>query len=304
MSSFRVCSHEPGRAIMPVAAFCLLFLAALALAPTTARALEFEASTAPKGGVVLETHAYFFYASAYFDQNGYSRNLEETTGLLIFRVPVYVQYGVTGGFSVGGMLPIDVVYGEAYFEDEDRVLERSRFTVHEFWINLQYKFLTSPFLAAVSLRTKVPLAEKYDWYDGLRVGDGQVDLFPVVHIDYFSRTHYWFIQTAFGRKYRLKKGDIKPHDELRFCAQGGVELFPELKMRMFLLADLIKFSKGSYPYEDLEFYEKDGDLQSFGYGVSLWPRPTIRIEIATAGDLSGKNRYRAMYWTVGFTKIF
>ncbi|MGD9141653.1 MAG: hypothetical protein PVJ42_08950 [bacterium] len=304
MSSFRIRLHEPGRALMPVAACCLLALAALVLTPAGPRAMEFEASTPPKGGLVLETHASFYYASAYFDQHGYVRNLEETTGLLVFRVPVYVQYGVTSAFSVGGMVPIDLVYGEAYFEDEDRPLERSRFTVHEFWINLQYKFLTSPFLVSVSMRTKVPLAEKYDWYDGLRVGDGQVDLFPVVHLDYFSRTHYWFIQTAYGHKYRLKNGDINPHDESHFHALGGVELFPELKMRMFLLTDIIRFKKGSYPYEDLEFYEKDGNLNSFGYGVSLWPRPTIRIEIATAGDLWGENRYRGMYWTVGFTKIF
>jgi hypothetical protein len=286
------------------AACLFVLMAGLALLPAAAGALEFEASTAPDGSLLLETYACFFYTSAHFDQNGYSRNLEETTGLLIFRVPVSLQYGVTGAFSVGGILPVDVVYGEAYFEDEDRPLERSRFTVHEVWLTLQYKYITCPFLGAVSLRAKVPLAKKYDWYDGLRVGDGQVDLFPVLHLDYFSRTHYWFIKTALGYKYRFKKDDIKPHDEMRFFAQGGVELFPELKMRLFLLMDLIKFNSGSYPYEDLKFYEKNGDLHAFGYGLSMWPRPTVRIEIATAGDMSGRNRYRGMYWTVGVTKIF
>ena len=283
------------------AAVLAVLLAVVALFPASGTdAGEFEASTAPDGGYLLQVFADFYYASAYFTEQGCAHNLTDVMGLLNLRVPVWTQYGITGAFSIGAMLPFDWVYSEV----EDSPDGISRFTVHEFWATFQYRYLTCPFLGALSLRVKVPLVDKKAWYNGLRIGDGQLDLFPVGHLDYFSATHYWYVQLAAGYKYRFKKGEVKPHDEVQFYGQGGVELFPELRMRFYLFTDLIEFVNGSYPGEDLKFYEKDGDLHVFGYGVSLWPRPTVRVEMNTAGDWSGTNRYRGMRWSLAITKVF
>jgi hypothetical protein len=281
------------------AAYGVLLVCVLLLLPPVAEAMEFEASTAPDNRYVIKVYPHFFYTSAYFTGEGKASNLDETSGLLHFRVPANIQYGITGAFSIGGVVPIDWTYRE----EDDSPETVDRLTIHELWVTMQYRCLTCPFIVAASLRTKIPLAGKEPWEDGLRIGDDQIDLFPVAHFDYFSSTHYWYVQLASGYKYRFKKGEVKPHDEFRFYLRGGYELFPDLRMRFYLYADLTQFINGEYPEEDLKFYEKDGDLHTFGYGVSLWPRPTFRVDITTGGDWSGTNRYRGMHWIIGFTKI-
>jgi hypothetical protein len=74
-------------------------------------------------------------------------------------------------------------------------------------------------------------------------------------------------------------------------------------MRFYIYADLTKFWNGDFGEDDLEFFEHDGRLATFGYGVSLNPIHNMRLDIETAGDLAGSNQYRGMRWTVGFTII-
>jgi hypothetical protein len=267
---------------------------------TSVFASELEASTVPEGAWLLKIFPTFYYTSAYFSPEGRALNMDKVSGLLYFELPVHVQYGVTGAFSVGTIIPL----GWTYEEEEDRAESLDRFTVREMWFTLKYRLLTVPLIASPALRVKVPLAEKKPWEDGLRIGDGQVDLFPICHLDYFDQTRYWYVQISGGYKYRFKKGDTKPFDEVVFAGRVGYELFPDLRMRLYLCADLTRFINGDYPEENRKFFEKEGDLHRFGYGISLWPRPTFRVEVTTSGDWSGTNRYRGMWWGLGFTKIF
>ena len=206
----------------------------------------------------------------------------------------------SGSFSVGTIVPL----GWTYEEEEGRTESRDRFAVREIWFTLKYRWLTLPLIASSAVRVKVPISDKEPWEDGLRIGDGQVDLFPICHWDYFDKTRYWYVQLSAGYNYRFKNGDIKPFDELVFSGRAGYELFPDLRMRFHLCTDLTRFMNGDYPDQNRKFYEKEGDLHTFGYGISLWPRPTFRLEITTSGDWSGTNRYRGMTWGIGFTKIF
>ena len=265
----------------------------------TARAGEFEASTAPDGRFLLRVYPKFYYASAYFNEDGRAHNLPDVSGLLYFELPVQVQYGVTGSLSVGMIVPL----GWTYLEENDRPGALDRVAVREVWLTLQHKWLTFPFVSSSCLQVKLPVSDKKDWEDGLRIGDGQIDIFPAYHFDYFNRTQYWYVQLTAGYKFRLKEGDWKPNDEIRLYGQGGYELFPDIRMRFYLLADLVKFRNGEFPEGERTFFERDGDLHSFGYGVSLWPRPTFRVELTTLGDWSGVNQYRGIRWEIGFTKI-
>jgi hypothetical protein len=304
MSSCR--GHAPGRLVsggaspsrrLPVT--IAVIVALLSAAASCACAGEFEASTAPDGRYLLRIYPKFFFASAYFSDDGRAHNLPGVSGLLYFELPVQVQYGVTGSLSIGAIVP----FGWTYREQEALAGSDNRVAVRELWLSVQHKWLTFPFISSSSLRIKVPLANKKDWEDGLHIGDGQVDIYPVYHFDYFNQAHYWYVQFAAGYKYRFKKGSYKPLDETRFYGQGGYELFPDLRMRFYLLADLTRFANGAFPEGDRKVFEQDGSLHSFGYGVSLWPRPTFRVELTTAGDWSGTNQYRGVRWEIGITKI-
>lgn len=271
----------------------------LLVIPLGAYPAEFEASTAPDGQYLLKIYPRFFYTSAYFSSEGRAMNLEEVMGLLYFELPIQLQYGITKSFSVGVYLPV----GWAYQEKEKESESVDRISVRELWFTVQHRWLTLPIISSFSVRLKVPLANKRSWEDGLHIGDGQLDVYPLYYFDYFSEAMYWYVQMAVGYKYRFKASDYKPFDETTFYLEGGYELFPDLRMRFYLYADLKKFRNGDFPGEDLKFFEKEGDLHEFGYGVSLWPRPTFRLEITTGGDWSGTNQFRGMRWTLGFTKI-
>lgn len=278
----------------------MILIVALLAVPARGVSKEFEASVAPDGKYVLRIYPKFFFTSAYFSDEGRAFNLPGVTGLLYFELPVQVQYGVTGSLSIGAILPV----GWAYQEETEREDSVNRVAVRELWLTVQHRWLTFPFISSSSVRFKIPLAEKKDWEDGLRVGDGQIDIYPVYHFDYFSNELFWYLQFSVGYRYRFKKDDVKPLDELNFYAQGGYELFPDLRMRFFIYTDLTKFMNGEFPGEEHEFFEQEGSLHTFGYGVSLWPRPTFRIEVMTGGDWSGRNQYRGIRWAIGATKIF
>lgn len=279
----------------------VLFAAAVLLAaPLSVCAREFEASVAPDGRFLVKMYPKFFFTSAYFSDEGRACNLPGVTGLLYFELPLQVQYGLTGSLSIGAVLPV----GWVYQEEELREDPLMRLHVRELWLTIQHRWLTFPFVSSSSVRIKVPLADKKDWEDGLRIGDGQVDVFPIYHFDYFSESMFWYVEFSIGYKYRLKSDDYKPLDELRFHARGGYELFQDLQMRFYLFADLTKFSNGEYPRQDRKFFQHDGTLHSFGYGVSLWPRPEFRVELTTGGDWSGSNQYRGIRWTIGVSRIF
>ncbi len=269
------------------------------VAPANVRATEFEASTAPDGQYLLKIYPNFYFTSAYFSNEGKAMNLPGVTGLLYFELPIQIQYGVTGSFSVGARLPI----GWSYQEEEDREDPVSNLAIREFWLTLQHRWITMPFVSSSSIGVKIPLADKAEWEDGLRIGDGQVDILPAYHFEYLSSSHYWFIKMSIGYKYRFKTNDYKPLDELMFYSRGGYELFADLKMRFFIYADLTKFMNGEFHGDDLKFFEHEGSIHAFGYGISLWPRPTIRVEFVTGGDWSGRNQYRGIRWLIGITKV-
>jgi len=273
--------------------------AVILLTTTEASSGQFEASVAPEGRYLLKLYPRFFLTSAYFSEDGKARHLPGVTGLLHFTLPVQVQYGVTGSLSLGAILPV----GWTYREDEERSDPRSRLAVREFWITLQHRWVTFPFVSSSSVRVKIPLMDKKDWEDGLRIGDGQVDVFPAYHFEYFNDHAYWYVQAAVGYRYRFKSGDEKPFDELGMDLLGGYELFQDLRMRFFLYGELTDFRNGDFGAGDPIFFDREGSLHHFGYGVSLWPRPTFRVEFKTGGDWSGVRRFRGMRWTVGIAKI-
>jgi len=271
------------------------------LSPIATYAQEFGASVAPAGGYLLKIYPKIFYTNAYFSDEGKSLNLETVTGLLYFEVPVHVQYGLTGSFSIGAIVPLGWTYQEVH--PDIRRDPKNRLTVRELWLTVQHRWLSFPFLSSSSLRIKIPLSKKKDWEDGLRIGDGQVDVYPVYYFDYFSTTRYWYTELAIGYRYRFKTGKIKPFDELNFRSLLGYELFFSSQTRFFIYADLTRFRNGEFEEDNLEFFEQEGSLHTFGYGVSLRYRQSLQLYIATAGDWSGRNQYRGMRWMLGFTKI-
>jgi hypothetical protein len=279
--------------------FFIVSMIMFLLAPGRARSGEFEASLAPDGRYLLKIYPKFFFTSAYFSEEGKALNLPDIAGLLYFELPVQIQYGVTGSLSLGAILPV----GWTYQEEDLRPDPIHKLAVREFWLTLQHRWLTFPFISSSSIRLKVPLAKKEAWEDGLRIGDGQVDVYPVYHFDYFNDKAFWYVQATAGYKYRFKKGNYKPFDELRFYSRGGYELFQDLRMRFYLYADLTEFRNGEFSGDDPDFFEREGSLHHFGYGMSFWPRPSFRLEFTTGGDWSGSNQYRGIHWVVGITKI-
>jgi hypothetical protein len=270
--------------------------------PTSGLTQEFEASTPPAGRFLLRVFPKAFFANAYFNGDGKALNLGPVTGLLHTELPLSLQYGVTGALAVGAILPATFTYQE--LEPDTRADPIHRFWIPEGWLTLQYRFWTLPFIASAGLRAKIPLMDKREWEDGLRIGDGQVDLAPVLHLDYQSPTRYWFVNLVAGYRYRFKSGNEKPFDEWNLTAQLGFELWDRPKIDLFGFADLTAFRNGDYGTEDLEFFEREGSLHTLGYGVSMEPYPMGQIYVETAGDLSGRNRYRSMRWRVGLRHPF
>jgi hypothetical protein len=268
------------------------------LSPNPIRGQEYQASTPPEGRFLLRVFPKVFFASAYFDENGKARNLDGVTGLLHAEFPVNLQYGVTGALAVGAVLPVALTYQEV--DPDVRSDPIHRFWMPEGWLTLQYRFWTLPFIASVGLRVKIPLMDKRDWEDGLRIGDGQVDISPVLHIDYQSPTRYWFTRLTGSYKHRFKSGDEKPFDEWMLRAMLGLELWDRPKIDLFGFADLTAFRDGDFGSGELAFFEREGSLHTLGYGVSFEPYPLGQIYVETAGDYSGRYRYRAMRWRVGF----
>ena len=289
---------------MPARSFWswIFILLILILTPIATQAGEFDASVAPKGHYLLRINPKIYFTSAYFSDDGKPANLDTVTGLLYFEVPVHVQYGLSGALSIGAIVPLGWTYQE--IQSDIRPDPIHRLAVRELWLTVQHRWLTLPFVSSSSLRIKIPLSKKKDWEDGLRIGDGQVDVYPIYYIDYFSKLHYWYTELTIGYKYRFKTGKIKPLDELNFKAQLGYELIPDLQVRFFMYVDLTEFRNGEFEGGTLEFFEQEGRIRTFGYGLSLWPRPSLRMEMATGGDWFGCNQYRGMRWLVGITKIF
>ncbi|HSG29287.1 MAG TPA: hypothetical protein VLA34_12460 [Candidatus Krumholzibacterium sp.] len=275
---------------------CLLFLAALSL-PCALPAQEFGASTPPEGRFLLRAFPKALFTAAYFSDEGKALNLETVTGLLYVELPVQVQYGLTGALAVGAILPLGWTYQEVRPEIREDPIHR--FAIREVWVTVQHRWLTIPFVSSSSLQVKLPISDKEDWEDGLRIGDGQIDVYPVYFFDYRSAEHYWFARINLGYKYRFKNGDIKPFDELTFRSVLGFELWGRPKMDVFIFADLTDFRNGDYGTAGRAFYEQEGRLHTFGYGVTLEPYPLAQVYMETSGDLSGRNRYRAMRWSVG-----
>lgn len=279
----------------------IFILSIFILTPIDTQAGEFDASVAPDGRYLLRLNPKIYFTSAYFSDDGKPANLDTVTGLLYFEVPVHVQYGLSGALSVGVIVPLGWTYQE--IRSDIRPDPIHRLAIRELWLTVQHRWLTLPFISSSSLRIKIPLSKKKDWEDGLRIGDGQVDVYAIYYFDYFSKTRYWYTELMIGYKYRFKTGKIKPLDELNFKSQLGYELIPDLQVRFFIYADLTEFQNGKFEEDTLEFFEQEGRLRTFGYGLSLWPRPSLRLEMATGGDWFGRNQYRGMRWMVGITKI-
>lgn len=280
----------------------LLLASLLLLSAGSLHAQEFCASTPPKGRYLLRAFPKAFFASAYFSDKGRALNLDTVTGLLYVELPVQVQYGITGSLAVGAILPLGWTYREVLPEIREDPIHR--FAVREVWLTLQHRWWTLPFISSSSLRVKLPLSDKKDWEDGLRIGDGQVDVFPVYTFDYASADHYWFTELSLGYKYRFKNGAIKPFDELNFRSAVGFELWGRPKMDVFIFADLTRFRNGDYGETDRAFFDEEGSLHTLGYGVSMEPYPLGQLYMETSGDFSGRNRYRGMRWTVGLRRAF
>jgi hypothetical protein len=295
-------SSKGEQAMRCVALMALCCGFGVAVPTTPASAQEYQASTPPAGRFFLRVFPEVFFTNAYFNEDGKAVNLDSVTGLLHAELPLNLQYGVTGALAVGAILPVTFTYQEV--EPRIRSDAIHRFWLPEGWLTLQYRFWTLPFIASAGLKVKIPLMDKEDWEDGLRIGDGQVDLAPVLHVDYQSPTRYWFVRLTAGYKYRFKSGSEKPFDEWNLRTLLGFELWDRPKIDLFGFADLTAFRNGDYGSEDLRFFEQEGSLHTLGYGMSMEPYPMGQIYIETAGDFSGRNRYRAMRWRVGLRHPF
>ena len=278
---------------------CVVLL--LILIPSGINAQEFGASVAPKGGYLLKFYPKIFFTSAYFSDEGKTQNLETVTALLYLEMPVHIQYGLTGSLSIGTILPIGWTYQEVRQEIRRHPIDR--LAVRELWLTVQHRWWTFLFFSSSSLRIKIPLSKKKDWEDGLRIGDGQVDIFPLYYVDYYSKERYWYTELTIGYKYRIKNSNYKPFDELNFKSLLGYELWENPQMRCYIYADLTRFRNGDFGEDNLKFFEYEGNLYTFGYGVSLKPIQKLWLHIETAGDWMGRNQYRGMRWLLGFTII-
>ena len=262
---------------------------------------EFDASVAPKGHYLFKFYPKAILTNAYFSNIGRATNLDNVMAFLYVELPVHLQYGLTGSISIGAILPFGWTYQEVVQDNSREIIHR--LTTRELWLSIQHRWLALPVISSSSLRIKIPLAKKAEWEDGLRIGDGQVDIYPAYFVDYLSKTRYWYTELAIGYKYRFKAGNIKPFDEFNFMLLLGYELIRDLQLRFFIYSDLTWFGNGEFAEEHIKFYQKVGHQSTFGYGVSVWPRPSMRMEITTGGDLFGQNQFRRLLWIVGITKI-
>lgn len=280
-----------------------LFIA-LAIFPASSYGEEWEASVPPVKKYLFKFYPKIFFTSAFFSEEGKALNLPKVTGLLYIVAPVHVQYGYTKSLAFGAVLPIGLTYQEII--PTLRPDPITRFTVRELWLTVQHRWWTVPFISSSSIRIKIPLASKKNWEDGLRIGDNQIDIYPIYYFSYFSKNRYWYTDTSIGYKYRFKKDNIKPFDEYNFRSLLGYELIPDFQLRFFLFADLTAFRNGDFDSispTEIQFFQNEGSLHTFGYGLSMWLRPETRLEISTAGDWSGRNQYRGMKWSIGIVKI-
>jgi len=265
---------------------------------------EDDASVAPAGSYLFRFYPKLYLTSAFFSDKGRSLNRDDITMLIYIESPLHVQYGLTKTLSIGGILPLGYTYEEVNPSIREKPI--SRIALREIWLTVQHRWLTVPFVAASSLRLKLPLASKTDQEDGLRIGDGQIDIYPAYLFSYYSKKRYWYTNIKIGYKYRFKKDELKPFDELNLNVVTGYELIPEFQLRFFILADLTAFRNGDFTALDsteFRFFHNEGSLHTWGYGISLWPRPTLRLELVTAGDWSGRNQFRGIRWMVGIVKI-
>jgi len=264
---------------------------------------EWEASVPPVKKYLFKFYPKIFFTSAFFSENGKALNLPEVTGLLYLEAPIHVQYGYTKSLAFGAVLPIGWTYQEKLTTESPDPITRTRLTIRELWLTIQHRWWTVPFISSSSIRIKIPLASKKDWEDGLRIGDNQIDIYPIYYFSYFSKNRYWYTDTSIGYKFRFKKDDIKPFDELNFRSVLGYELIPDFQLRFYLYTDLTAFRNGEFDPDTIKFFQNEGSLHTFGYGLSMWLRPETRLEISTGGDWSGRNQYRGMRWTIGIVKI-
>lgn len=273
------------------------------LLPSGINAQEFGASVVPQGGYLLNFYPKIFFTSAYFSDEGKTQNLETVTALFYLEMPVHIQYGLTGSSNIGAILPIGWTYQEVRQEIRRHPIDR--LAIRELWLTVQHRWWSFLFFSSSSLRIKIPLSKKKVWEDGLRIGDGQVDIFPLYYVDYYSEELYWYTELTIGYKYRFKNKNrnYKPFDELKFKSLLGYELWENPKIRGYIYADLTRFRNGDFGEDNLKFFEYEGSLQTFGYGVTLKPIPKLELHIETAGDWFGRNRYRGMRWLFGFTII-
>jgi len=292
MYSVKDKNHKLSRTVM-------ILIISIVFSPFICYSQEFGASSAPADGYLIKFYPKVFLTSAYFSDKGKALNLTRVTQLIYIEAPIYVQYGLTNSMSVGMILPPAYSYQEILPDLRRNPIDR--YGVKEFWLTIQHRYLSFPIIATSSLRIKIPLVKKKDWEDGLRVGDGQIDIYPVFYFDYFNSRLSMYTENSIGFKFRLKKGNVKPFDELTFRSELGLELFPSLQFRTFIYTDMTQFRNGEFPEDNRKFFENEGSLHTWGYGVSIWPNQKSQIYIATGGDWSGRNQYRGMHWTVGLT---
>ena len=273
------------------------------LFPTNSYAEEWEASVPPVKQYLFKFYPKIYFTSAFFSENGKALNHASVTGLLYMEAPIHVQYGYTKSLAFGAVLPIGWSYQEKLTTGIPDPIQTTNLTVRELWLTVQHRWWTVPFISSSSIRVKIPLAKKSVAEDGLRIGDNQIDIYPIYYFSYFSKKRYWYTDTSIGYKFRLKNGDIKPFDEFNFRSVLGYELIADFQLRFYLYTDLTSFRNGEFESATLQFFQNEGSLHTFGYGLSMWLRPETRLEISTGGDWSGRNQYRGMRWTIGIVKI-
>ena len=130
---------------------------------------DFGASPPPKGSVALKVFPKIFFAAAYFEDDGRVFNLTETSGIRYLEFPVQVQYGLTGSLALGAIVPFGWTHQVQGADLEEKGVSFGRFTVREFWLTLQHRWWTLPFISSSALHVKIPLADKHPWEDGLRI---------------------------------------------------------------------------------------------------------------------------------------
>ena len=262
-------------------------------------AREFDASTLPRGRYLLKIYPKIFFASAGFDSESRSVNFAEVSGLTRIEFRFGVYRGITDNLMAGIILPLG--YTRSTYSPN---LHRERDTsigLREIWLLVQHQWITLPVISSSSLRVKIPITDKKDFEQGLRIGDGQIDLYPVYYFDWVTPVHI-YLKSEIGYKYRIEKGDTKPSDEFRAILQSGYELIPQVRLRLFTFSDYTRFFGDEVEGESVP--GTSGYLYTIGYGVEIWPRPGFSMEMSTGGDFMGKNHFRGMRWVIGIGYLF